>query len=316
MTTVFVYEHLMASGGHQPPVCLREGESLVAEGRAMLDAVSADLKAIPDVLVRTINSDEEAAFRSQASHADFTLVIAPEFDRILETRCRWVEESGGRLLGPTSTAVQLAADKLALFHHFRDRRVPTPTTWETGSPTRHYPVIRKPRYGAGSQDVFFINNADQQYQRTERQSKGESSVLVQEFIVGQAASVAWLIGPGQRRALAPCLQRLSEDGRFHYLGGSTPIAPDLAKRAIAITEQAVSNVEGLRGYVGVDLVLGTRPEDDRVIEINPRLTTSYIGLRQLAKFNLAEMMLAVVRGERLPEFDWHERRVDFTPHAV
>jgi predicted ATP-grasp superfamily ATP-dependent carboligase len=47
------------------------------------------------------------------------------------------------------------------------------------------------------------------------------------------------------------------------------------------------------GYLGVDLVLGDDPSgaDDRVIEINPRLTTSYVGLRAAALCNLAEAML-------------------------
>ena len=36
---------------------------------------------------------------------------------------------------------------------------------------------------------------------------------------------------------------------------------------------------------------------DYVIEINPRLTTSYVGLRALARTNLAAAMLAVVAGQ-------------------
>jgi predicted ATP-grasp superfamily ATP-dependent carboligase len=70
-------------------------------------------------------------------------------------------------------------------------------------------------------------------------------------------------------------------------------------------------VPGLSGYVGVDVVLG---DDDRdwAIEINPRLTTSYVGLRAIAKFNLAEAMLAVVQDQPLPEIAWHGRQIEFT----
>ena len=71
---------------------------------------------------------------------------------------------------------------------------------------------------------------------------------------------------------------------------------------------------GLQGYVGVDVVLG----DDRrdwAIEINPRLTTSYVGLRALARFNLAEAMLAAVRGDPLPRLDWSPGPTEFTPHG-
>ena len=54
-----------------------------------------------------------------------------------------------------------------------------------------------------------------------------------------------------------------------------------------------------RGYVGVDLVLGDDESGagDAVIEINPRLTTSYVGLRKLVRENLAAAMLAAAMGE-------------------
>ena len=57
----------------------------------------------------------------------------------------------------------------------------------------------------------------------------------------------------------------------------------------------------LIGYVGVDLVLGVAGDggDDAVIEINPRLTTSYLALRRLLRTNLAAAMLAVARGDHV-----------------
>src|SRR5207248_1800177 len=128
---------------------------------------------------------------------------------------------------------------------------------------------------------------------------GPGPLIAQRYVPGFAASVAFLIGPAQSLPLVPCEQFLSADGRFTYLGGRLPIAPDLAARAIRIAERAVRCVPGLLGYVGVDVVLGADGRD-WAIEINPRLTTSYIGLRALARFNLAEAMLAVVREQPLP----------------
>ena len=39
----------------------------------------------------------------------------------------------------------------------------------------------------------------------------------------------------------------------------------------------VESFSGLRGYVGVDVVLGQ--DKLYVVDVNPRLTTSYVGLR-------------------------------------
>jgi predicted ATP-grasp superfamily ATP-dependent carboligase len=138
---------------------------------------------------------------------------------------------------------------------------------------------------------------------------------VQPLVPGVPASVAFLLGPGQDVALAPAAQRLSSEGRFRYLGGTVPLAPPLAERAARLGRRAVREVPGLRGWVGVDLVLG-EPSDgsaDQVIEINPRLTTSYVGLRALATTNLAEILLRVADGEPAPAVVWRAGSVEFQP---
>ena len=137
-------------------------------------------------------------------------------------------------------------------------------------------------------------------------------IIAQQYIPGFAASVAFLIGPTRTVPLIPCQQLLSADGRFTYLGGRLPIAPDLASRAHRVATEAVRCVPGLLGYVGVDFVLGDDGRD-WAIEINPRLTTSYVGLRALARFNLAEAMLAVVQDRPLPVLAWRDRQLEFTP---
>jgi predicted ATP-grasp superfamily ATP-dependent carboligase len=73
-------------------------------------------------------------------------------------------------------------------------------------------------------------------------------------------------------------------------------------------------VPGLLGYVGVDLVLGDAADgsQDYAIEINPRLTTSYVGLRQLAEFNLAEAMLVAAAGKLEQPLRWKPGHVRFS----
>ena len=112
----------------------------------------------------------------------------------------------------------------------------------------------------------------------------------------------------------PTEQILSEDGRFHYLGGRMPLAQSLAERAIRIARQAMDTVAGWRGYVGVDLVLGAAADgsQDYVIEINPRLTTSYVGLRVLAESNLAEALLKAGQGLEVGDLRWQSGSVAFS----
>ena len=262
-------------------------------------------------------AEPASQFVDLARQADFTLVIAPEFDNLLLERCRQVEECGGHLLGPSAEAVRLTGDKLRLAEHLRSRHVSTPNTylWNWSNTIASPPAVVKPRFGAGSQATFLLRkNEDCAAAAAQANAEGWDGEMIQQpFCAGAAASVAFLLGPKARLTLPAAAQHLSTDGRFRYLGGSLPLPPDLNARAQRLAAQAVEAVDGLLGYVGVDLVLGL-PEDgseDVVIEINPRLTTSYAGLRRLANSNLAEMLLAVAKGTTLPSLTWRATPIRF-----
>jgi predicted ATP-grasp superfamily ATP-dependent carboligase len=170
-----------------------------------------------------------------------------------------------------------------------------------------YPYVLKPRHGAGSQATYRID--DSHIWRLNEITNHD--FVVQPFMTGLAASVALLIGPAQQITLPPTEQLLSADGRFHYKGGRLPLPLDLARRAEKLGRQTVAAIPGLRGYVGVDLILGNTDADDYVLEVNPRLTTSYVALRALALDNLMEIMLRVAEGQPVHEPRWRSGGVAF-----
>lgn len=311
---VFVYEYL--SSGVLPAGQM--SSSMRVEGRAMLDALLRDFGRCDGVNATTLvdaegMADEEKRFRALARAADWTLLVAPECGGILEDRCRWVEDAGGRLLGSSPAAVRLTADKLTLACHLQANKVPTPPTKTIASlismresSNTTYPIVVKPRDGAGSQATFLLRSPmDWNTCIKSTASEGwNGEFIVQPFVEGLPASVAFLMGQGGAIALPAAEQSLSADGRFRYGGGSVPLPSGLAARARQLAQRAVAGLPGLRGFVGVDLVLGATAADDVVVEINPRVTTSYVGLRQLARFNLAEALLALARGEPPPALSW------------
>ena len=329
---LFVYEHLMAGGfGPQPP------SSLLAEGRAMLLAIVEDFAAAghqvstilhptggwPSDLPASIElvEDEQArraALAQLARAADWSLVIAPEIDGQLVACCQAVLESGGRLLGPSLAALAVTCDKHATAEALRAAGVPVPdgNLLNPGDEPPEgfpFPAVLKPCDGAGSQDVQLIRarpSAADFPQRTSPQR-------LERFCPGQAASVTLLVGANSIYPLPPCRQHLTDNGHFTYQGGSLPIEPDLAARAAALARRAVAAVPGLFGYVGIDLVMGAdhAGRDDAVIEINPRLTTSYLGLRKLAVTNLASALLDVAQGQG-PALGFRQSAVAFTAHGV
>ena len=311
---VFVYEYMTATGTGREPGSPDHG--MYREGLAMRDAVAADFASIPGVRVVELRPGEddgrdlEHEISRAANACDWSLVISPETHGQLERDCSAAELASSPLLGPPFEVRNLTSYKLVLASHWRMHGVPTPAT-TSRAPTRceAFPVVWKPQDGAGSTDTFLIRD---RFELTRALATYDSTrqMILQEFVPGRASSVAFLCGPRETIPLMPTFQLLSNDGRFKYEGGELPIPPDLAARSVNLGKRAVACVPGLLGYVGVDLVLGDAPDGSRdfAIEINPRLTTSYIGLRALAEFNIAELMLGELR--------WKPGRVRFGPDGA
>ncbi len=337
---VFVSEYVCGGGWPESTI----GGSLAVEGRAMLCAIVDDLSRVAGVQVQTtwdarsgehsfktahcvrIDSpgDELQVFQRLAAECDVTLVIAPEFDGILFDRCRRVEVAGGRLAGPASRAVALCTDKLRLAGHLRAAGVATIPTESIDLDSAclrlndrraaTFPAVIKPRDGAGSQEIYLVNDFEdlEIWRRGHIDNRQSRSFIRQPYIAGQPVSVAVLLSSSQRDAevFAPAEQQLSNDGRFRYQGGRIPFINGQQEAIQRAALAACRCIPGLRGYVGIDLVVpAAPPHQPVVVEINPRLTTSYLGYRLLAESNLAEWMLIPSRFQR--SICWRSTGVEF-----
>jgi predicted ATP-grasp superfamily ATP-dependent carboligase len=139
-----------------------------------------------------------------------------------------------------------------------------------------YPAVLKPIDGAGSQQTFLIPAAGDCPAGTRDLPVG----LLQPLAPGVAMSASFLVGPDGRAHLIAAGRQHMEvcDGRFVYRGGTLPMEP---RGVEAAARPAVESVPGLRGFVGVDYVWDEAAGRAVVLEINPRVTTSYVGLARL-----------------------------------
>jgi predicted ATP-grasp superfamily ATP-dependent carboligase len=151
--------------------------------------------------------------------------------------------------------------------------------------------------GVGCDGLSVVRNENQVASAVDKVIEQSSSkyFIAQELIHGIAVSVS-LISTGNE-ALPISLNKqnvslMTPESTSTYNGGLVPFNSPLKCEAFALAEKTVKSFRGLRGYIGVDLVqTETGPV---VIEVNPRLTTSYVGVRKVVDFNPAQAIINAV----------------------
>lgn len=334
------------AGAELPP-------SLAAEGAAMRRTLAAGFAALPGVRVSftldarlpdepgpwsvvRVGPDEELdAVDRLVADADYTLLIAPEFDGILFDRARRVDRQGGRSLGADARSIAETGNKLVAYRRLSARGVPTvptqvappPSSWprriafpaaelarvcpfvEVPEPLADVPLavvadsevehpgVLKPVDGAGALHTTIVAGEAP----WPDPSWSPAVAVLQPWVEGEPMSAAVLVSAtGRAHLLGVGRQRIAvERGRVRYEGGLAPCRFDAAElEAIA---RAVAAFPGLRGFVGVDYV--RTPTGPVVLEVNPRATTSIVAYAAIlgpAVLAGAWFDLVAGGGDRLP----------------
>lgn len=318
---IFVHEYI--SGGGWPDPELPTG--LAAEGLAMLRAVLADFRAwgggniittrdrrlagvslLADRVIDIDPQDHYAVLCQLAKQCTAALIIAPESDVILSRLSALMESEGACLLGSSPDSVATAGNKWDCHRLFIQAGLPTPATWrvslerarETAEKVA-FPLVIKPVDGVGCEAVSLVSDISSLNLVLEQKNFQQRDFLLQRYITGTHASVSMLVSENSALPLSLNEQLISIGIPFVYQGGIVPLQHPQQRRALNLARRAVSLVPGLRGYVGVDMIL--TDEECYLIEINPRLTTSYVGLRQVININLAEAIWRTCREKFSPQ---------------
>jgi len=261
------------------------------EGRAMLGAlVQSFVNCGHEVLYPTsgalINTGTavrienfENSIADLSKDCDAGLVIAP--DEILGDLTEILEDNTANL-GSPADAVRLCADKLECTRVLEKGNIPVPET--LGSGKYHGDYVIKPRFGCASEGIH-------------RSLKGtlKEGFIATHFIEGEHLSVSVITGKTQL-PLTVNRQFIEIDGKISYKGGLVPHHCERNEELIRTTELALALL-GCKGYAGVDIVLEDKPY---VVDVNPRVTTSVIGITRVLLAEIADLILRSRFGE-LPE---------------
>ncbi len=307
---VLVFEFMTGGGVAAQPPLNNKLSDFLRQGRSMLEAVCEDMLELEAELVvpvdasielalsrpiRRLNIDFESELDSvligAADSVDHILLIAPESDGVLEHYAELLSPWAGRFLGPDLDFIRLTGNKWTCHQWLSHRNVPCPETTlvefaETPeTKTDSFPLVAKPIDGCGSEGVILISEQSQLAQI-------ESPYLLQQFVAGTAASVSVIVdSKGERHLLSPGRQIFATEPFGIHMETEYPLEGKLKDRALSLAQRVIDALPTTRGYFGIDMVLGETLDEDVVIEVNPRLTTSYGCLQQWCAANQAQLIL-------------------------
>jgi predicted ATP-grasp superfamily ATP-dependent carboligase len=280
-------------------------KSLIPEGVAMLKTLAESFVSLghevyyPSAGIRTgkgtVISSTAQNFRQiiekKAQDCDAGLVIAP--DCMLPELNKILEENTVNLgCSPKSTAY--CADKLVCTKILKKAGIKTPKIAKKAERGKKY--VTKPRFGCGAEATYLVTK----FENSEK-------FIATEYIDGKHLSISLIAGKkplpltvnlqliefGQKKSEIREEGEKKEVFSIKYNGSRTPYR---TPRIEELNETAISTVKclGCFGYVGVDIVLADLPY---VVDVNPRLTASILGISHVMQEGIADLLLKNKFGE-------------------
>ncbi len=325
---ILVFEYITGGGFNKQEL----PDSLLREGSLMLEALLDNLRSCAEhgndiavvvmldsrvkgsintagfdtVIIKPENNSHEE-FARIALQCDAVWPIAPEFDGILQSLCQIAELLGKRLLTSPACAVAVTGNKFNTYQHLKQHHIATVPTRMFTSDCQYLaqelvesssanPVNKagqwlvKPIDGVGCSESYILidrQDFEQMHSRT-------GHYIIQPHMHGKKTSLSCLFKEGIGWLLCANLQQFNIINQQYHL--SKIIVNYYSD--ISVYQDFVDNIAHalpeLWGYAGIDLI--ETPEQILVLEINPRLTTSFVGIYAALGTNVAENILQLLKG--------------------
>lgn len=284
----------------------------------MLQALLDDLKLLPDLQLllpldeRSTHilppSDTQVFWIKQTDdikkilpeliqQADLVWPIAPESHGMLADIAQQINNQQKTLLLSAPDGVLLCADKWATFQRLKLSAVSVVETRLLEGLTRspYLKSVIKPRDGEGCDGNRIITNPDQLISVLRKLDK-QRDYIVQPLIEGRSLSLSCLFKQGRGWLLSCNQQQIDINNNQFCLQSCLVNVDDQSQNTYqGLIDQVADAIPELWGYIGIDFIESPL-QGRQILEINPRLTTSYVGIRQATGVNVAEQVLLLLKG--------------------
>ena len=230
---------------------------------------------------------------------DAAFIIAPETNGQLADLVALVMANKVVHLGCELSAITIASSKFKTYHTLLKAGIRVVPTFQVVAlmaqllanksvQNKALQWVLKPDDGAGCEGTFYFANTAQLQQHLSL-NKSVTHVI-QPYITGISASISMLCKNGNAYLLACNEQKISlQNGRFIYSGSVVNGLSAYHQRFAELAKKIAQAMPNLAGYVGIDVMV--HGDNITVLEINPRLTTSFAGLRESLALNPSKILV-------------------------
>ncbi len=256
-------------------------------------------------------------FKNQVRNCKSIFIIAPESSNILYELTEIAKNYKKIILSVDLEGIKLSTSKIMTYSFFKKNKINTPKTYLIPLRNKKFdlefiiqkfkelkrPIIIKPEDGVGAESIYYFGSENQIrefFQSLDNRVEYNRTYILQEFIDGRDLSIS-LIGKSSKlksQIATPIFLSINSQDveitnlkiKSEYFGGYTPVEDQ--KEILNYLSKILNkiNLSKFSGYYGIDFIQ-KKNKTVHFLEINPRLTTSYIGLRNVININPVELII-------------------------
>ncbi len=292
-------------------------QSLLQEAYLMRNALIDDLLVIPNIELLVLHDKRTAMHQGNLqcltldqgmvlatylqeiqSLYDAVWLIAPETEGILLQWCRFFNTQAKFLCTSSVVAVALCQDKLQTINCLSAAGIACVPTRAYVAPAQeqgHW--VLKNNNSVGCDEVYLLRSA-QDWHVILAQLKASNEYIIQPYIKGRAMSLSCLFYQGKAYFICCNEQHVQiEKQQFVLTACTVHVQAEQAQQYQQLCSSIAVAIPELFAYVGIDFIQ-TESGECLVLEINPRLTSSYAGIKSALGINIAAQVLRLANNEQ------------------
>lgn len=225
---------------------------------------------------------------------DYFLIIAPETNNLLYQITKILENKNLNNIGCSSICIKKTANKWLLHNNLKNTSIKLAESYLIGEneldlDRKFFPAVIKTKYSAGS-ELKIVKSKKDFKNLNIKDYKGQ---IIQKIINGIPGSLSIAANSKKMKILSFNKQIINPDN-FSYLGSIINYKFPEDKKINQLAKIIKQKYPNLNGYFGIDFIFNEK--EVYLLEINPRITSSYIGLAKIS--NPAKTILDLAKNKK------------------